>query len=248
MGQEHPQAVPNRRSSQGLSPRQFAKRVGVTFHMAQFIVFGRDYQHQPSGFQRKTSIHHSILTTTCQETIRPQAKPQGRKSEPCTRIRPSHTITELLNKKRPTQAKKTEHPQPCKRHVWSLQRDNTSTSSLSRNAANKASPSSKMTMHQRQSLHLRCRTLGPGWTHVLGVHRSKWKAFWKRPIAQVKPSERLLCLIQVDNLYVQKDALKRIRMWKNLENTLRVEQLPLWKCMEMWQHKPAFYLSRPSAK
>ena len=44
--------------------------------------------------------------------------------------------------------------------------------------------------------------------------------------AQVKPSERLRCPFQEDNLYVQKDALKRIRMWKNLEHSLMVDQLP----------------------
>ena len=42
----------------------------------------------------------------------------------------------------------------------------------------------------------------------------------------MKPSERLRCPFQEDNLYVQKDALKRIQMWKNLEHSLMVEHLP----------------------
>ena len=182
-GPRGPQAIPNRWSRLGLSPRQFAKRVGVNFSMAQFVVFGRECQHQPSGPRRKARIPHSILATTGQETNRPQAKPQGRKSEPCVRVRPSHQIMEHLNRKRSTQGKLKVNPRNRAKDMSGVfHRKHTSTSMVSRNGANKASQSSKKTMHPRQSLHP--RTLGPGRTHVLGVHRSQRRACWKRPIAQ----------------------------------------------------------------
>ena len=137
-GPRAPQAVPNRQSSLGLSPRQFAKRVGVTYYMTQFIVFGPDNQHQPSGFQRKTSIHHSSLTTTGQETIRPQAKPQGRKSEPGTRVRPSHPITVLLNRKMATQGELKMNPATVPKTCLE--------SSTARTQAPRASPETVLTM------------------------------------------------------------------------------------------------------
>ena len=58
----------------------------------------------------------------------------------------------------------------------------------------------------------------------------------------MKPSERLPCPFQGDNLYAQKDPLKKVRMWKNLEHFLSVEQLPSVELHSMWEHKPAFTL------
>ena len=112
------QAIPNRWSCLGLSPRQFAKQVGVTFSMAQFVVFGRECQHRPSGPRRKARIPHSILATTGQETNRPQAKLHEWKSETCARVRLSHQITGHLNRKEPPREAQSEPSQPCQRHVW----------------------------------------------------------------------------------------------------------------------------------
>ena len=98
-------ALPNCWSHLGLSPRQIAKQVGVTFSFAKYVIFGHDCQHHPSRLWIKARTQHSILPTKGQERTRPQTKRQGRNTTHHTYVWSSQPIRVLLTKKRATQGK-----------------------------------------------------------------------------------------------------------------------------------------------
>lgn len=91
----------------------------------------------------------------------------------------------------------SEHPRPCQRHVWSLQQRG---HEYLERLQKRCQPGLLIFKDDHASkADSNPRPLGPGRTHVLGVHRSKREACWKRPTARGKPSERLSCPFQEDN-------------------------------------------------
>lgn len=223
-----PQALPNHWSHLDISRRLFARHVGITFFMAEFVVYDRHSHHRPSVFLRGPRYRNSSLQTTCLEKNRNMIQLKLKGSNPWRCTWSSTPTRVIVTSKTTAGGKFTINTGTHSRDMPKvfINNEDFKSSTNSRKCANKTSRSSNLAKSKRCTLY--SSTSGQRQTNVrkFGANNTRYKASWRRQRTKVKPRKRHMYKSQRDSVNHPNYPVERIQISNNNEHIHKAVQFP----------------------